>query len=59
MEMLKEAVLNNDLMEGEVRDDSPIAQAMRMATKAQAKAKSRAHCKPDHPALLQLPIGRG
>jgi chemotaxis regulatin CheY-phosphate phosphatase CheZ len=40
MEKLEEAVLNNDLVEGEVRDDSPLAKAVRMATKAQAKAKS-------------------
>ena len=28
MDMLKEAVLNCDLLEGEVRDDSPIAKAV-------------------------------
>ena len=39
MEKLKEAVLNHDLTEGEVRDVSPLAKAVRMATEAQAKAK--------------------
>jgi hypothetical protein len=49
MEKLEEAVLNCDLIEGEVRDDSPVANAVRMATEAQAKGKeySRAHRKPD------------
>ena len=40
MEKLKEVVLNRDLMEGEVRDDSPVAKVVRTATEAQAKAKS-------------------
>jgi hypothetical protein len=39
-EKLEEAVLNRDLEEGEVRDNSPVAKAMLTATKAQAKAKS-------------------
>ena len=40
MEKLEEAVLNQDLADRDVRDDSPIAMAVRTATKAQAKAKS-------------------
>jgi len=40
MEKLKEAVLNHDLADGDVRDDSPLAKAVRTATEAQAKAKS-------------------
>ena len=40
MEKFEEAVLNHDLVEGEVRDDSPVAKAVQMATEAQAKAKS-------------------
>ena len=40
MEKLEEAVLSHDVIEGEVRDDSPVAKALRMATEAQAKAKS-------------------
>jgi len=40
MEKLQEAVLNRDLAEGEVRDDSPLAKAVRTATEAQAKVKS-------------------
>ena len=32
--------MNQDLAEGEVGDDSPIAKAVRTTTKAQAKAKS-------------------
>jgi hypothetical protein len=40
MEKLEETVLNCDLIEGEGRDDSPVAKAVRMATEAQAKAKS-------------------
>ena len=40
MEKLKKVVLNHDLVEGEVRDDSPVANAVQAATEAQAKAKS-------------------
>jgi hypothetical protein len=40
MEKLEEAVLNHDLAEGEVRNDSPLAKAVQTATEAQAKAKS-------------------
>ena len=40
MEKLEEAVLNRDLVEGEVRDYSPLAKAVQMATEAQAKTKS-------------------
>ena len=40
MEKLEEAVLNRDLADGDVRDDSPLAKAVQTATKAQAKAKS-------------------
>jgi hypothetical protein len=40
MEKLEDAVLNCDLVEGEVRDDSPVAKAVQTATKAQAKVKS-------------------
>ena len=40
MEKPEEAVLNHDLVEGEVRDDSPVAKAVQMTTVAQAKAKS-------------------
>jgi hypothetical protein len=40
MEKLEEAVLSCDLKEGEVRDDSPVAKTVRMATEVQAKAKS-------------------
>jgi len=39
-EKLEEAVLNQDLVEGEVRDDCPIAKDVLTATEAQAKAKS-------------------
>ena len=39
-EKLKEVVLNCDLAEGEVKDDSPLAKAAKTATEAQAKAKS-------------------
>ena len=39
-EKLEEVVLNRDLIEGEVRDDVPIAKAVRTATEAQAKANS-------------------
>jgi hypothetical protein len=59
MENLKEAVLNHDLMEGEVRDDSPVAEAVQTATEAQEKRKVKAHGQPDFPTLLQLPLGRG
>jgi hypothetical protein len=40
MEKLEEAVLNRDLVEGEVKGDSPIAKAVQTATEAQAKAMS-------------------
>ena len=56
MEKLKKAVLNHDLVEGEVRDDCPIAKAVQTATEAQAKGEEcgRAHRQPDLSALLQL-----
>ena len=38
--ILMEVVLNRDLTNGDVRDDSPLAKAVQMVTKAQAKAKS-------------------
>ena len=40
MEKLEETVLNHDLADGEIRDGSPLAKAVQMATEAQAKAKS-------------------
>ena len=40
MEKLEEVALNRDLIEGEMRDDSPVAKAVRMAMEAQAKVKS-------------------
>jgi hypothetical protein len=40
MEKLKEFLLSCDIVEGEVRDDSPIDKAVQTATKAQAQAKS-------------------
>jgi hypothetical protein len=40
MEKLEEVVLNRDHAEGKDRDESPLAKAVRTASKAQAKAKS-------------------
>jgi hypothetical protein len=40
MEKLEEVVLNRDLIEGEVRDDSPVAKAVQTVTEAKAMAKS-------------------
>ena len=40
MEKLEEAVLKFDLIEGEVRDDSPVVKAVHTAMEAQAKVKS-------------------
>jgi hypothetical protein len=40
MEKLEEVVLNRDLIEGEVKEDSSIAKAVQTATEAQAKAQS-------------------
>jgi len=65
MEKLEKAVLNHVLIDGEVRDDSPVAKAVQTATEAQAKVKSAL----EHIAsqifqlysnfLSELPFGRG
>ncbi len=40
IKMLKEAVLNRDLTEGEGKDDSVLSKAINKANEAQTKAKS-------------------
>ena len=49
---MRRGVLNRDLVEGEVRDDSPVAKAVQTVTEAQAKAKSVVEHIPSHISQL-------
>ena len=51
-------VLNQDLIEGEVRDDPPSCMNGHRGS-SEGEDCGRAHRQPDLPALLQLPLRRG